>query len=103
VGALGQARLGQLVLVTPAECSTKEAQFAQLYAERCGMMPASTQVGTASTVDITHQVPVKYPIAIAAHYKHEASAVIGVGAAIALTQVVAALFDQSQVIERTDT
>ena len=46
-------------------------------------------------------VTVGYPAHIAAHYKHTASAAIGVGAAVALAHVVTVLFEEPRGMERT--
>ena len=95
VGALGQARIAQLVLLTPVECSAPEARSAQLYAERCGMMPTNASLAPASKSAAAAHVTVGYPTHIAGYYRHPASRALGVGAAVALAHVAAALFDQA--------
>jgi len=83
-----------LVLLTPTECSDKEAQFAALYAERCGIKLAGELTEAAAPSEKAQQLKVTYPARIATHFRHESSAALGVGAAVALSNVVAALFDQ---------
>ncbi len=103
VGAIGQARLGQVAFLAPDECGDEEARFARLYAERCGMLPSAHQVDALPAGAATRAVTVGYPAHIAAHYKHTASAAIGVGAAVALAHVVTVLFEEPRGMERTHT